>query len=230
MEGLSPSYVESGIFMRNEIIRLVTTEKLWSIEPDPSTVVVPDWPANSIIPHEYQEPYSEVKLRSFVTDKYTKLASPKPIASLVMGLPENYCLELINHVRYGHNRKAGRLPIYLGNTVLTAAQGLTDLVLAANMARSIFTDMANTTNPTKRAEARNWLNIARQMEYTALKVLKTKPEPRIVIAKATAEYGTGEFQEIEDIYFLDKSLLDVSGKTAEQALIEFKQSQEPNDG
>lgn len=216
--------------MRNELIRLVTTEKLWSIAPDPSTVTVPDWPANSIIPHEYQEPYTEVKLRSFATDVHTKIPSPKPIASLVMGLPEDYCLELINHVRYGHDRKAGRLPIYLGNTVLTAAQALTDLVLAANIARSIFTDMANTTNPTERAEARNWLNIARQMEYTALKVLKDKPEPRIVIAKATAEYGEGEFKEIDDIYYLDKSLLDVSGKTAEQALIEFKQSQETANG
>lgn len=216
--------------MNNELIRLVKVEKLWLIEPDPETISIPEYPANSVLPQEYQEPYTEVDLRVFVSDSYTKINSPTPVASLVKELPENYCLDLLNHVRYGHDRASGRLPIYLGNTVLTAAQGLTDLVLAANMARSIFTDMANTTNPTKRAEARNWLNIARQMEYAAFKVLKNKPEPRIVIAKATAEYGEGEYTEVDEIYFLDETLLAESGKTAEEALSEFKQSQEPSDG
>lgn len=212
--------------MENELIRVVDIAKVWHIEPDPVTITVPEWPASSIIPMELKDEYEESELRSFAVGPHSKFTSPKPIAGLVQALPEDYCKALLFHVMYRHQLPETRLPVYLGDTIIGARQGLTDIVLAANMAREIFTRKANTTNPTTKAEARNWLQLARHLEYAGFKILKDTSESlRVVIAKSTGTWGTGELTETDHTYYLDSAKLAASGLTAEAALAQFKQSQ-----
>jgi len=207
----------------NELMRLFTPTVVFNTLPDPVVIEIPSYPADAVLPTEFKDIWSESELRTFCNDKFTKIVSPKPVGSLVARLPENYCKELLYHVRFGHERSAGRLPIYLGETLCSALQALPDIVLAANMARTIFTRTSNTIDPSIKAEARNWLLLARQLEFTAMTILKNRPEARIVTAKSTATWGDEEFSETDVTYYIDKTKLEESGLSAEEALANFKE-------
>lgn len=210
--------------IKNKLIRVVDIAPVIDILPDPSIVKVPAYPANAVWTTEKRLSVDETTLRKYCLDKHTEFKSPKPLKVKVESLPDNYCTELLNHVRYYHPRSDKHLPVYLGETLCTAAQALPDLILAANMCRSIFTHSVATIDRSEEAEARNWLLLARQLEYVANVIMSKDPEPRIVITKSVSVWGnpTDDFSEEDETFYLDSALLTASGLSAEEALAQFE--------
>lgn len=194
--------------------------------PTSHEVPVPTYPENPVFSSEFVTA-NESQLLSLAKTETLQLPGFTFNWALV---PEGYLSELLYHVMYRRDRREDRLPIYLEETLCRAPHALSDIVLAARMTRGLFVSLASTINPTIRKEARNWLLLALQLEYTATVIVNDERALGPVICKTETTYGTDTYSETDVTYHLDEDLLAESGLTAEAAVQALLDELGDNDG